>query len=310
MFKGGFNIKNCGIYYIKNNISQQIYIGQTVDIQRRQKQHFQALKNNKHVNNYLQNSFNKYGENAFEFGVIEHCNPDKLDELEKAYMNMYNVRKNGFNICEGGTHICLDNSNENHGMFRHDIPNDKLKELYLKGYNSTQLSHIYNCSYRTIQRRLKKIFGEKKYNELKKEKHLKGVKNADLKDPNISNESILKLANKGLNSVEIAEKIGCSDSAVMNRLQTLYTEKEYEEYKKTNLVNKMKYLRSKVTEEGKHKIIEAHKKYTLWDGSKTHYYKGTGLFYLRYNAKDMRIGSFNEFISIYIIHNLIKEFSK
>lgn len=258
----------------------------------------------------MQNSFNKYGEDAFEFGVIEYCNPDKLDELEIAYMNLYNVQNKGFNICDGGTHKFPDNSNENHGMFRQDISNDTLKELYLQDYNSKQLSEMFNCSYRTINRRLKKIFGEEKYNELKKQKHSQGIKKVDKFDPNISNDDILKLANDGYNSVEIANQLGCSDSTVMYRLQKIYSPAEYMEYKKRNVDNKMKYLRKKTTEETKQKISNAHKKYTLWDGSKTHYNKQSHLFYLRYKGKDVKIGSFKEFTSIYIIHNLIQEFSK
>lgn len=70
----------------------------------------------------------------------------------------------------------------------------------------------------------------------------------------------------------------------------------------------MKNLRNKSTEETKQKISNSHKKYTLWDGSKTHYTKNSHLFYLRYKGKDVRIGSFKEFTSIYIIHNLIQEF--
>ena len=256
----------------------------------------------------MQNSFNKYGEDAFEFGVIEYCNPDQLDELEIAYMNLYNVQTNGFNICEGGTHKFPDNSNENHGMFRQDISNDILKELYLHDYNSKQLSEMFHCSPRTINRRLKKIFGEEKYNELKKQKQSQGIKNTNRFDPNISNDHILKLANEGYNSVEIADKLGCSDSTVMYRLQKIYSTEEYEEYKKRNVDNKMKNLRNKSTEETKQKISNSHKKYTLWDGSKTYYTKNSHLFYLRYKGKDVRIGSFKEFTSIYIIHNLIQEF--
>lgn len=255
----------------------------------------------------MQNSFNKYGEDAFEFGVIEYCNPDKLDELEIAYMNLYNVKINGFNICDGGTHKFPDNSNENHGMFRQDISNDKLKELYLQDYNSKQLSKMFHCSYRTINRRLNKIFGEEKYNELKKQKQSQGIKKKNRFDPNISNEDILKLANDGYNSVEIANQLGCSDSTVMSRLKKVYSPTEYENYKNRNTKIKMANLREKVTDESKRKIALSHKKYNLWDGSKVHYTKNSFKFYLRYNGTDIKIGSFCEFVSIEIIHNLIEE---
>ena len=65
-------------------------------------------------------------------------------------------------------------------------------------------------------------------------------------------------------------------------------------------------MRNKLTEESSKKIANAHKKYSLWDGSKVHYHKNCKYpktcFYLRYNSKDLQIGGFKEFISINIIH--------
>ena len=303
-----------GIYYIKNKANNKYYIGQSQDLQRRKREHQYHLRTNTHVNIYLQNSYNYYGPENFEFGILEYCQKEKLDELEIYYIDKFNAQTEGYNICDGGIQVCPDNSNENHGMWRDDIPNDLLKEYYLQDYNSTQLAEIFGCSRRTINRRLKKILGDD-YEKIKKIKQSTGAKSYDHTDQSIKNEDILYYVKQGYNSVEIAKLLNCSDSAVMGRLKKIFSEDEYVNYKKQNNKRKMAKLREKAhTKENIAKSVEKRKKYTLWNGSKIHYnpYKHKNKmkprFYLRYNTKDVRGIVFIEFISPEIIHELIKEY--
>lgn len=62
-----------GIYSIKNKVNGKIYIGQSTDIIDRLRHHLSELRHNRHSNSYLQRSFNKYGEENFEFDVVEEC---------------------------------------------------------------------------------------------------------------------------------------------------------------------------------------------------------------------------------------------
>ena len=55
------------IYQIINNETEQRYIGKTIDIQRRKKEHLDKLRQNNHINKKLQNAWNAYGEDAFSF---------------------------------------------------------------------------------------------------------------------------------------------------------------------------------------------------------------------------------------------------
>ena len=96
------NKNDCGIYYIQNTKNGKLYIGQSKRLRERRNRHFYKLRHNKHENPYLQNSFNKYGEEHFSYGVIQYCNESDLDELEIAYMRLFNVKKHGFNISDGG----------------------------------------------------------------------------------------------------------------------------------------------------------------------------------------------------------------
>lgn len=77
------NTNNCGIYKITNIINNCIYIGSSVNIKSRWLEHKRDLIKNKHCNNYLQKSFNKYGLINFTFEIIELVeNKNKLTERE------------------------------------------------------------------------------------------------------------------------------------------------------------------------------------------------------------------------------------
>lgn len=76
----------CGIYLIKNNISKKEYIGQSINIEKRWKDHKKDLRNNIHKNQHLQNAYNKYGENNFNFYILEECDKSILNDKEKFYI--------------------------------------------------------------------------------------------------------------------------------------------------------------------------------------------------------------------------------
>lgn len=92
------------IYRITNKVTGQHYIGQTVDINRRRRTHFNSLKRQDHDNPKLQASWNKYGEDNFEFESWEFQidNLEQLNELECNYIEKYEGLTMGFNLVPGG----------------------------------------------------------------------------------------------------------------------------------------------------------------------------------------------------------------
>lgn len=94
-----------GIYSITNTENNKIYIGQGVDIKPRIRNHKWALRHNKHQNDHLQKSFNKYGESCFVFEIICECKEDELDDLERFYILYYDSTnpQNGYNSESGGS---------------------------------------------------------------------------------------------------------------------------------------------------------------------------------------------------------------
>ena len=92
-----------GIYRIINLINHKIYIGSTgssLGFNRRWIRHKSELKRKIHSNSYLQNSWNKYGENNFIFEIVCICNDENLIEFEDYYMRFWNTmnRNYGYNL--------------------------------------------------------------------------------------------------------------------------------------------------------------------------------------------------------------------
>lgn len=93
-----------GIYMIQNMCNNKVYIGQSIDIERRWNDHKYKLNNNKHENLHLQDSFNKYGESNFVFSILCECETDQLNDLEIYYIDKYKSynSKYGYNLTFGG----------------------------------------------------------------------------------------------------------------------------------------------------------------------------------------------------------------
>lgn len=83
-----------GIYKITSP-SNKVYIGQSININRRFKNYKSISQTKGQV--MLHNSFKKYGVNNHTFEVIEECSVELLNERERHYQDLYNVLNGGLN---------------------------------------------------------------------------------------------------------------------------------------------------------------------------------------------------------------------
>ena len=92
----------CGIYKITNLLTAQCYIGQSVNIGDRWKQHCKCgLGIEASATNKLYNSMQKDGVWNFSFELLEQCSKDTLNEKEKFWIQMYQSNKFGLNTVKG-----------------------------------------------------------------------------------------------------------------------------------------------------------------------------------------------------------------
>lgn len=79
---------NTGIYIIKNNISDKVYIGSAVNIKKRLAKHFSALKHNEHHSIIFQRFYNKYKDSIIlKYEVLEYCEINELIQKEQFYID-------------------------------------------------------------------------------------------------------------------------------------------------------------------------------------------------------------------------------
>jgi group I intron endonuclease len=88
----------CGIYRILNLANGKSYVGSSVNIEQRWKLHRVSLHRGIHHSRYLQHSFKKYGETAFEFEVLITCDPDYLLFYEQQFLDQLQPEYNTYKI--------------------------------------------------------------------------------------------------------------------------------------------------------------------------------------------------------------------
>lgn len=71
-----------GIYAIRNLLDQKLYVGSAMFLERRKKEHFQALRGGYHFNRHLQCAWRRDGEANFVFEVLEIV-PDRADLIAR-----------------------------------------------------------------------------------------------------------------------------------------------------------------------------------------------------------------------------------
>lgn len=86
-----------GIYKIINKLNNKFYIGSAVNLSLRWCQHKYLLKLNKHNNSHLQRAWNKYGEENFEFQVLEYCEKNETLDKEQRWIDITDACAFGYN---------------------------------------------------------------------------------------------------------------------------------------------------------------------------------------------------------------------
>jgi len=155
-----------GIYKIVNKKNGKFYIGSSVDIETRWNTHKSRLRNGKHHSSKLQRSWIKYGEDNFDFIVLEEMNSSTYQEIldkEQNYLNILSPFEDaGYNL---------------------------VKEVYggLKGYKHTEETK-------------KKISERNKHKKFSEESRLRMSKSAKFKTLKEETKNKMSQSHKGKTS--------------------------------------------------------------------------------------------------------------
>lgn len=93
---------HCGIYRITNLLDGRSYIGQSVDLAERIKQHVKCGLGIDAPNNKLYTAMQEQGVQNFTFEVLEECSRKELNEREIYWIDYYKTQIFGYNMNRGG----------------------------------------------------------------------------------------------------------------------------------------------------------------------------------------------------------------
>lgn len=76
-----------GVYCIYDDKSR-FYIGSSVNLYERLIRHRADLRKSRHESNYLQNVYNKYGEQSLTIQILHYCEPSEVVDFEQIYLDL------------------------------------------------------------------------------------------------------------------------------------------------------------------------------------------------------------------------------
>lgn len=136
-----------GVYQIRNTINSKCYVGSTNNHLDRIRRHRRALRCGCHHSIHLQRAWNKYGEDAFSFEMIEEVATDKLIEREQHWIDTMKSasRDHGYNIAPTagssmlGYHHTEETKEKLRAWDRSKLPHAAL--VTYKGVTKPRLAH-------------------------------------------------------------------------------------------------------------------------------------------------------------------------
>lgn len=132
-----------GIYKIENLINHKVYIGQSIHIERRWKEHCFPSKNT-----VIAKAIKKYGKENFSFQVLEECSEQELNKKEQFYIKKFNsVTPNGYNIVD-----YIDGSTAQFINYDKEVFLDIVKDIKENVLSFQEISEKYDLNKSSIYR--------------------------------------------------------------------------------------------------------------------------------------------------------------
>lgn len=158
------------IYLIKSKLNNKCYVGQTIDYQKRMKEHIYGRNDNR--NSIIDRALKKYGIENFEFNIIDiSYDQETADDLERKYIKDYKcLRPSGYNILKGGRN--QHGSWNERKVFMYDLYGNYICEFENSSYAERKTNHKYlrkginSCCLGKAKKYKDKIFSYEKHDKI------------------------------------------------------------------------------------------------------------------------------------------------
>lgn len=196
-----------GVYQITNEVNGKRYIGSAVNMDKRWKEHRRDLRANRHRNQKLQRSYNKYGKDSFSFKVIVDCSPENAIAWEQIAIDGIDPEINICRIAGSRKGVTFSKSHrEKLGLIRKGVKLDP--EIHQKVWKTRREKGNGKRKIESILKAAEKNTGKKRTPETIALLTIKSRMNAH-KLANLTESQIIEMRNlhdAGLEVREIAEK--------------------------------------------------------------------------------------------------------
>lgn len=148
------------IYKITNVVTDDFYVGSAVKPKRRKWEHWTDLKKQVHHCFRLQEAWNKYGEDAFEFAEVEQVSDEKLLQVEDMYLMQHAGKPHCYNSA-----LSTQVPSSTQPEIREKI-SASLKRIYAAdptNHPRTGTKHSEETKQKISQNRMGKMAGEEHY---------------------------------------------------------------------------------------------------------------------------------------------------
>lgn len=221
-----------GIYIIKCNQDEEVYIGSSVSIQTRWWHHKWLLNNSKHQNYKLQRAWNAYGDESFIFEVLEETDDIECREqfwVDYFWPKCYNIiqRVDRSNFSSENMQSMLNSRFEKRESYGtgNTLTETQVKEIISRINNKEthkEIAKDYNIEINSVSNI--KTGATWKYLN-----HLVNNENADNKEKRLQSKAqAFELFNQGMTQRQVRDSIGRSKATIS---------RYYQEYLKNQVVS-------------------------------------------------------------------------
>lgn len=137
-----------GVYVIRNVVNGKVYVGSSIDVQKRYREHFGALRRGDHRCEGLQRAWQKYSSDVFIFEVAEFCDVEDLIVREQLWIDNLKAADSrfGYNsraVAESnyGTHRSEETKRKIGDAHRGKLVKQQQRDL-VSAYNKERNLHV------------------------------------------------------------------------------------------------------------------------------------------------------------------------